>query len=256
MNSLKRYTCCIILHALIACCLVVCVGPSCAAVPENNLPDKQYISSQHDLVSVLLTFFNTDFNGARVYFESSCKSEQKPNLSMLGGLPLPRIGVRTIAGELPPLIMARQVFLGDNDVSTHTNDSGLVVVEIGHVNKSILETRIDSIRLNATQRYNPQLAIDKILDFATIQEAEERKQLFLLPVPMDMQVVSAAPGLPHLPAQIQSMTLDKILDLVASTFHGAVIFGVCDHWGVYDIRFVAGPVRGIKGADPFAQPGQ
>lgn len=239
MINLMQYMRRIALRTLTVGCLIGCVGPSCAAVHKNNLPDKQYISSEHELVGVSLETFRTDSSGARVYFESSCKSARKPNLLTLGSLPLPKIGIRSVPETQPPLIMAKQTFLGNGGVSAHINGSGLVVVEIGKVNKGVLETKLNSIQLNATQRYNPQLAIDKILNLATVQAAENRLELFLLPRPMDLQIVSPAPGLPHLPAQIRSMTLDKALDMVASTFHGVVIFGVCSRWGVYDVRFVA-----------------
>lgn len=246
MINMTRYTPRIILHILTACCLVVCVGSSCASVHKGLAPDKQYISSEHELIDVLLS---TNVDGARVYFESSCKSDQKPNLLTMGSLPFPRIGIQPAPGARSPLVVARQMFLGASNVSTNTNDNGLFVIEIGNVNKSILETKIDSIRLNSAQRYNPQLAIEKILDFSTVQETENRLHLFLLSRPMDSQIVSPAPGLLHLPVQIRSTTLDKALDTVASTFHGIVIFGVCNEWGVYDVRFVAtsaGNNKGVK----------
>lgn len=227
-----------ILRAISTCCLIVCVSTACTNVHKNHIVNNGYISNEHELIGLLSTVFSTHSEAARVYFESSCKSRSKPNLLTLGSLPLPTISIRSVSAAQSPSAAVRQIFLDNRNVSTYTNDSGLVVVEIGNVNRDILETKINSIRLSSSQRYTPQLAIDKILRHVAIQTAEGKRNLSLLPRPMDLHVVSPSPGLPHLPSQFGPVTLDQALDSVASTFHGVVIFGICTRWGVYDVRFV------------------
>lgn len=54
---------------------------------------------------------------------------------------------------------------------------------------------------------------------------------------MNMIVVKPADGLPHLPNVMVSVTVDQVLDLIAKTFRGAIVYKACAPPDQYDIDF-------------------
>jgi hypothetical protein len=60
-----------------------------------------------------------------------------------------------------------------------------------------------------------------------------------------MAIIGGGPveGAPHLPRLTQNLTADEALDLVATTFKGIVLYGICtlpDGKGLFQVDFVHG----------------
>ncbi|HEV2289678.1 MAG TPA: hypothetical protein VGR81_12060 [Candidatus Acidoferrales bacterium] len=62
-----------------------------------------------------------------------------------------------------------------------------------------------------------------------------------VPLQLSEQLLATpAPGLPHLPAEMKDVTVNQILNSIAVTFKGIVIYGTCTHpngGGLIQIRF-------------------
>jgi hypothetical protein len=54
---------------------------------------------------------------------------------------------------------------------------------------------------------------------------------------VNMILVRPADGLPHLPNVITDATVDQILDIIAKTFRGTILYKTCAPPDQYDIDF-------------------
>ncbi|MGA7080677.1 MAG: hypothetical protein WBQ43_20140 [Terriglobales bacterium] len=96
-------------------------------------------------------------------------------------------------------------------------------------------------------QYNPTLAIGAVENSEEVKAALAKLGL-RAPVLLSEQLLAKpSSGLPHLPAVMKNITFGQVLDSIAVTFHGMVVYGTCvqsDGKGLLEIDFV-----GLEGPD-------
>jgi TonB family protein len=98
-------------------------------------------------------------------------------------------------------------------------------------------------RSASLEQYNPSLVIESLLGTPEVTAEEARLRLRVPLSLYDMPVVQPAEGRPHMPSILSNMTVDQILDSVAVTFHGIVVYGICPESSrrkMYTVRFFGG----------------
>lgn len=119
------------------------------------------------------------------------------------------------------------IFRGDSSVKVSKKLGGVVSIRIGKVPTAVLQTRLPMFRLSPLEQYNPDVAIEGLLNTPEVNAAMVRLRLHL-PLTVSGQLMSLpAKGEPHLPNSMRGMTADQILDSIAATFHGIVVYGIC-----------------------------
>jgi hypothetical protein len=158
---------------------------------------------------------------ARVYYAARCYDKDGDPVAFPQMQVGPPSRGKTGSGAV------REIFENDKDVTVTEDPSGMIRIMVGKVPSAILQTRIRSLTLKPTQRYNPEEAIIAIESTKDVEDAM-RKLGFEKPLVIwGLQVVEPAKGLPHLPVSMKDVTMDQALDLVAKTFRGIVVYGAC-----------------------------
>lgn len=173
----------------------------------------------------------------RIYYEGICPPPK--------GYPLafPRIEVRAPVANATGLTAVRGIFLKEGGVLVAEDPLGIIRVRVGRVPDAILRTR--TLSLNGIEQYNPLPAIWAIQNAPEVQSAAERLHIALPLRVINMHVLRPAEGLSHLPAELSNITMDQALDMVATTWSGIVLYGVCTSPSTYEVSFADGiDVRG------------
>lgn len=126
------------------------------------------------------------------------------------------------------LAAVRALFAGDRNVRVKNGGPHLVRVYIGSVSDTALNMRISALRLGRADRYSPDSAILAIEYNRQLCTALQ-KIGYSFPVAY-MDFLSSLPSrnLPSLPPVMEDVTLDQVLDRIARTFNGIVIYSQCD----------------------------
>ena len=160
----------------------------------------------------------------RIYYSTACKTKDGESL------PFPRVEVRQLSKETTGVVAVREIFENDKHVMVSEDRSGMIRVTIGQPVSALLQTRIHSLTLKPHERYNAPLAISAI-ENTTEVEVAERKLGFDHPnIVFGGGIALPEKGvrLPHLPASMKDLTMDRALDAVAKTFGGIVIYETCE----------------------------
>ncbi len=163
-----------------------------------------------------------------VYYSGIPASGNGPTL-FPWGLPVlfPAIRVGRPPKEGSGLAAAREMFRGDNCVVVQQGQ-GLVRVNIGRVSTAILGIRIPLLRLKRQDRYDAFSAILAVQDANRVRAAMRRLGWHLPPViVVDYLLPVPKRGLPCLPAVMRDVTVGQVLDRIATTFKGIVLYGEC-----------------------------
>ena len=175
---------------------------------------------------------------ARIYYRSVCFKNGQ-------ALPFPKLAVRPATNKNASLEAVRQVFANSKDVSVRQDQSGMIRITIDRQAQDILQTRIQSLRLNGDEQYNPDLAIAAILTADEVQVAMQRLGWDLPVVVTDMGITEPAEGFAHVPPTLNKLTVDEALDLVAKTFHGIVYYATCANAKPTEKRLVVAGFLGV-----------
>jgi hypothetical protein len=155
----------------------------------------------------------------RLYYLGSCHPNSKDPI------PFPFIKVQPPPKDRTGVAAVREIFKNDKNV-TVTQEGGIIRIWIGKVPTAILETKLSSLTLDPIGRYNPNEAIIAINNTKEMKAAMH--SLGLSPVwSAASSRALPAKGLPCLPASIKDVTVEQILDLMAKTWDGPVIYGAC-----------------------------
>jgi hypothetical protein len=123
------------------------------------------------------------------------------------------------------LAAVREIFKNDKNVRI-TEDAGIIRIWIGKVPTGILRTKLSLLNLNPVAQYNPDQAITVINNTKEMESA--MRSLAFRPVwSASSSRALPAKELPHLPASLNDMTVEQVLDLMAKTWDGPVIYGAC-----------------------------
>ena len=119
------------------------------------------------------------------------------------------------------------MFHGDSNVALSKEPGRVLSIRIRPNPHVILQTRIPILRLAPLGQYNPNGAIGSLLNTTEVT-AEMARLRLRVPLSLSEQLLAQpAQGLPHLPGIMKDMTADQVLDSVAATFKGVVVYGIC-----------------------------
>jgi len=119
------------------------------------------------------------------------------------------------------------IFRGDSSVRVSKESNNIVSIRIGQPSTTILRTRVPMFRLAPLGQYNPSFVIGSLPNTPEVKAEMARLRLRVPLTLYDMQVVQPGKGRPHMPSILSNMTADQILDSVAVTFQGIVVYGIC-----------------------------
>lgn len=140
----------------------------------------------------------------------------------------PRVNVMPPKGK-ETLASVREIFKEDKNTSVTRSPSGMIRITLGQPPLALLETRLRSIRFTTEQAYNGWRAVGAVLNANEVGLAMKQRHLEK-GIKMDvgpLAVQEQGRKLPHLPAVIKNQTMDQVLDLIAKTFGGIVIYETC-----------------------------
>jgi hypothetical protein len=123
----------------------------------------------------------------------------------------------------------RSIFESDRHVIVRKGPDDIVRISVGKVPTNILETHLALLKLQPIEQYNPSKVIEALESTNDLKDAVKSSGLLLvraLDVQLLYQPVPEDPA-PHIPAVLQNVSIDQVLDMVAVTFGGVVTYGVC-----------------------------
>jgi len=137
------------------------------------------------------------------------------------------------------LTAVREMFRRDKKVTVMEGKDGVIRIRIGNVWDAILKTKIPRFVLNQDDQYNPLSAIWVMLGTKAMQTAMTK---FHTSHPFLIESIEMSPteGQPHLPPSMVAVTADQVLNSIAKTFKGIVVYSSCkqfDGTHLLDIGF-------------------
>jgi len=195
---------------------------SAALIGASKAP---YVRHDDDLGAILQDIASTLYHTpVRVYYSDVCSGTKDDPLNF-GTL---SYDTRTPQSERRGMgAMRRMLETNARDAIVSKGPHGIVQVRVGAVVASIVRTRISVLQLTPLEQYNPNLAILAMKRTPEFISAMQQSSLDLPLELMDMIVQQPGPGLPHLPSLITNATVDEVLDSVALTFSGIVLYDEC-----------------------------
>lgn len=143
--------------------------------------------------------------------------------------PIPPIRLGVPSHGLTGIGAVRSIFRSDPNVVVTAGPAGIAKISAGKVPPSLLRTRVTLLRLKPIDQYNPGNVLGALDSTKELGSAVKSLGLVIVE-PLKVQLLHVPePGdpAPHLPAALHDVTIDQVLDLVAKTFRGVVLFGVC-----------------------------
>ena len=215
-----------------------------ATTVKGSLPTVNSHSDETYIIERIQSALSSTQYGVRLYFRGACSEDGNNTVEF------PLVNVLPRADKEDRGIPAvREMFRNDNDVVVSVDSSNIVRINIGSVHKSVLDTRLSSIKLPTTARYNPGGpggTIDVLESSAPVQAAMREFGMHQEPAFYIGLEQPPLPKLPHLPPSMSDLSVDQALDTVAKTFPGVVVYGECennDKSHTIDIKFDWYPSR-------------
>jgi hypothetical protein len=206
------------LPSLLAGILVVCFGATDSAFTQaisHGGSDR----NEDTVLRYLRRVASSSDTAIRVYYLGACgPSAEDP-------VPFPFTKVQPPSAGKTGLAAVREIFNNDTNV-TVTEDAGIIRIRIGTVPTDILRTKLSLLNLDSIAQYNPNQAIIAINNTSEMEAATRALGLSSVGSASSSRTLPSE-ELPHLPASIKNMTVEQILDLIAKTWDGPVIFGAC-----------------------------
>lgn len=233
------------LKAKIAIILVLVIIPG---LPMPTRGEAQEKSSQHftggqnedTTLGYLRPTLRAAGYAARVYYSGACKTDG------LEFVAFPKVDVQPPQSNTA-VEAVREMFRGNEEIQVVEEPHKIISVTVGKPLTALLGTKISLLRTAPIAQYNPPLAIGAVENTEEVKAAMTKLGL-RVPLQLSGQLLAKpSPGLPHLPAEMRDMTVDQVLDSIAATFQGIVVYGTCvqpNGKGLLEIDFV-----GLDGSD-------
>ena len=199
----------ILLTALFA----IGVTPGVFAEPAEASPERFFGSLRKILKSTKKV--------ARVYYHLDCSSETAGSGLVPRSRELP-----ALSNVRDAVTVCRELFDADKG-QVRGQGRRLVAIQLGRVDRSILDTKVKTLHLERIERYNADLVLSAILNAPEVKATIQSHSLEPT-IEMGPGFVNASErGRPHMPAALDDRTVEELLDSVAETFNGIVCYGEC-----------------------------
>ncbi|SRR5579884_469846 len=206
------------LPSLLASIIVLCFGITDLAFAQA-ISHESNDRNEDAVLRYLRRVASSSDIAMRLYYLGACG----PGAQDL--VPFPFTKVQPPSAGKTGLAAVREIFNNDTNV-TVTEDAGIIRILIGKVPIEILQTKISLLTLEPLAQYNPNQAIIAINNTNEMQAAMRALGLSFVGSASSSRTLPSE-ELPHLPASVKNMTVEQILDLIAKTWDGPVIFGAC-----------------------------
>jgi hypothetical protein len=188
-------------------------------LPAGSQPDERYI------IERLQSAVSSTQYAVRIYFHGACGAGDTINLQF------PKVDVLPPETNQKGVQAIREMFRNDENVTISVDPSNVVRIIIGNVSRSLLDTKLSSVKLTTAAQFNPGGpggAIDLLIASKSIQEAMRKHQFHQEPsFYIGLEQPPSRKG-HRLPVTISDLSLDQALDTIAKTFPGVVMYGECD----------------------------
>lgn len=192
-------------------------GTSAQAVQSYGLPE------YHRDVARILKYVRPALRspiGLRLSYAAACG----PGINIP---PIPDIHLQQPTGSNSNLDTVRTVFRSDSNVVVSSGPEGVIEIGIGKIPDTLLRTRLQVLKLQPIEQFNPSAAIAAVKNTPEVQAAIRTLGLRSSSDFHIRLLRSPESGGPHLPAVMNDVTIDHILDLLAERFKVLVAYGVC-----------------------------
>ncbi len=160
----------------------------------------------------------------RLYYQADCQSMKNSGVDY--SVPFPFFPLQSPSADKTGVAAVREIFKNAKDTTIAEEPLGIIRIWVGKVPTEILRTRISLLTLDREAQYDPSSAIAAIESTKEVEAA--KTSLGLSDAPYGGGLVALAEnGLPCLPASIKNITADQALDMIAKTWGGPVVFGIC-----------------------------
>jgi hypothetical protein len=167
----------------------------------------------------------------RIYYRGSCL--QDANL----GISFRQLNVRPAPVGKSGVAAIRYMLRDEQNISVEEDDTGVVRIRIGRVSDAIPHIRIPRLTLSPLEQYNAWSAIGAVQSASEVRSAMHDLHIRTPIRFTNMILVRPAEGLPHLPKVVTDATVDQVLDIIAKTFHGTILYKTCAPPDQYQIDF-------------------
>src|ERR1039458_3185408 len=216
--------------------------------PGKRQGEISYSASEHNedvVLDILRPVLSSSGYVARLYYAGQCAAVDPEFVCF----PATEVHQPTGSG----FRAIESIFRGDASVTVSRESNNIVSIRIGQPLTTVLQTRVPMFRSASLEQYNPSFVIGSLLGTPEVKAKMARLRLRVPLIPYDMLVAEPAEGLPHMPSILSNMTADQILDSVAVTFHGVVVYGICRESSgrkMYTVDFVGVPRGGRLDISP------
>lgn len=171
---------------------------------------------------------------ARIEYSGVCEESSNPY-----PVRFPSTEVQPLLDGATGLTAVRDMFGRDKKVTVTEGEDGVIRIKIGNVWDAILKTKISRLMLDQDDQYNPLSAIWVMLGTKAMQIAMTK---FHASHPFLIESIETSPtkGQPHLPPSMVAVTADQVLNSIAKTFKGIVVYSECTQLNgthLFDIEF-------------------
>jgi len=210
--------------------------PPPGTVPHRSLQSsesgggKSWTPQDEPVVAYLRPVLKSSGKAARLSYAGSCRPNDHP-------FRVPPIGMQSPPSSEVGVAAVRAIFQDNDNVAVTEDPEGLIRIRIGDVRDEILQTKISRLVLRGRTQYDGTLSTVALDNAPEMRAARERLGMGHPLVHITSDIRGTIPAdWTHLPSLISDLTADQILDEIARTFGGIVLYGVCDNPN--DIRLV------------------
>jgi hypothetical protein len=159
-------------------------------------------------------------------------------LSQPTRLSFPSIDTHALSHGENGLIAFQQMFNGDKDVAVTEVYPGVIRIGIGHVPESLLQTKISNLTITADEQSDYH-AVLRALRSNEAVKAEIKRLGFQHANYIDIYPTSLLPSRqPQFPLSMHHVSVEQVLDRIALTFKGVVLYGACENRHLYEFFFM------------------
>jgi len=173
-------------------------------------------------------------NAGEIYYQATCQFGNGHDVLLF-----PRTIVQSPSTRRRGLVSVREMFQADKSVTVSQERKNLIRVRIGDVPESILRAKISLLLLTPDEQFTPHMVLDALQSNADVRASIKRLGIHPAQGLSIYPVQPPAAGLPHFPSVMRDVTVGEVLEAVAQTFHGVVLYGACSQPPLFGIRFVS-----------------
>lgn len=156
---------------------------------------------------------------------------------------MPDVTVGPISQTTVGMAAVKQRFQSDPRIDI-TRDANVLLITVGAPSTDVLQTKLPFLVLDQFAQNTPKLAIYVIATAVDAYAKEHQIAFSLASTVLLSPAHGPGKGMPHLPSRMQNMAVDEMLNSVASTFNGIVLYGTCklpDGNELFRIDYIDGP---------------